>query len=185
MGPCCTFGTLESPQQDPVHVCRFIISGPTEQKSLKFIVIQMLQKPMEDKGSQILNYLVCVFSKREKNPPTHPNFFKTSPLFTFVLCMFVVLQFLDQWSKSLLNLERFASLEDSDATKTNNKDKGSQILQPGLCFWQKRTKNKKKERKEKKKNPIGLCVVDYQKCCCWSLYSRQQYLLVPLALFVC
>jgi hypothetical protein len=154
-------------------------------KVIEFIVIQMLQKPMEDKGSQILNYLVCVFSKREKNPPTHPKFLKTSPLFTFVLCMFVVLQFLDQWSKSLLNLERFSYLEESDATKTNNKDKGSQILQPGLCFWQKRTKNKKKERKEKKKNPIGLCVVDYQKCCCWSLYSRQQYLLVPLALFVC
>jgi len=84
--------------------------------------------------------------KKEKKPPHYY-------LFPFVLCMFVVLQFLDQWSKSLLNLERFSSLEESDATKPHNKDKGSRILQPGLCFWQKRTKKKKKERKKEKKNP--------------------------------
>jgi hypothetical protein len=42
--------------------------------------------------------------------------------------------------------------------KTNNKDKGSQILQPGLCFWQMRTKNKKERKKEK--NP-------HRPLCCW------------------
>ncbi len=48
----------------------------------------MLQKPMEDKGSQILNYLVCVFSKREKNPPKKKI---TSPI--IYLCFVHVCRF--------------------------------------------------------------------------------------------